>query len=71
MTRHDEECLDDILDAVNAIDEYTVSDGLQPGLIYDACRVRLMEIGDAINYLDPVRRQTSRGVDVCIGPGEI
>ena len=45
--------------------------GLQPGLIYNACRVRLMGIGDAVKLLDPVRRHTSRGVDNYIGPGEI
>ncbi|HUZ40810.1 MAG TPA: HepT-like ribonuclease domain-containing protein [Acidimicrobiales bacterium] len=53
MTRHDEEWLDDILDAINAIDEYLAIDGLQQGLIYDACRVRLMEIGEAVKHLDP------------------
>ena len=45
--------------------------GLQPGLIYNACRVRLMGIGDAVKLLDPVRRHTSRVVDDCIGQGEI
>ena len=45
--------------------------GFQPGLIYNVCRVRLMVIGDAVKLLDPVRRHTSRGVDNCIGPGEI
>ena len=53
MTRHDGEWLDDILAALDAIDEYLASDGLQPGLIYDACRVRLMEIGEAVKHLDP------------------
>ncbi len=47
MTRHDEEWLEDIYDTINVIDEYLARDGLQPGLIYDACRVRLMEIGQA------------------------
>jgi uncharacterized protein with HEPN domain len=53
VTRHDEEWLEDILDAINAIDEYLAIDGLQQGLIYDACRVRLMEIGEAVKHLDP------------------
>jgi len=52
VTRHDKEWLDDILDATKAIDEYLAVDGLQLGLIYDACRVRLMEIGEAVKHLD-------------------
>jgi uncharacterized protein with HEPN domain len=42
-----------ILAAVDAIDEYLASNGLRPGVIYDACRVRLMEIGEAVKHLDP------------------
>ena len=53
MTRHDEEWLGDILDAITAIDGYLAIDGLRQGLIYDACRVRLMEIGEAVKHLDP------------------
>jgi uncharacterized protein with HEPN domain len=53
VSRHDQEWLDDILAAVDAIDEYLEIDGLLQGLIYDACRVRLMEIGEAVKHLDP------------------
>jgi len=53
VTRHGEEWLEDILDAINAIDGYLAINGLQQGLIYDACRVRLMEIGEAVKHLDP------------------
>jgi uncharacterized protein with HEPN domain len=53
VTRHDEEWLDDILSAITAIDEYLAIDRLQQGLIYDACRARLMEIGEAVKHLDP------------------
>lgn len=53
MTRHEEEWLNDILVAIDAIDEYLGIGGLQQGLIYDACRVRLMEIGEAVKHLEP------------------
>ena len=53
MTRHEQEWLNDVLVALDAIDEYLAIDGLQLGLIYDACRVRLMEIGEAVKHLDP------------------
>jgi len=53
VTRHEEEWLNDILVAIDAIDEYLGIGGLQQGLIYDACRVRLMEIGEAVKHLEP------------------
>jgi uncharacterized protein with HEPN domain len=53
VTRHDEEWLEDILSAIDAIERYLAIDGLQQGLIYDACRARLMEIGEAVKHLDP------------------
>jgi uncharacterized protein with HEPN domain len=53
VSRHDDEWLNDITVAIDAIDEYLASGELHQGLIYDACRVRLMEIGEAVKHLDP------------------
>jgi uncharacterized protein with HEPN domain len=45
LSRHDRARLDDIVDAVRAIQGYLARGDLQDGLIYDAVRVRLIEIG--------------------------
>jgi uncharacterized protein with HEPN domain len=45
--------LADILDAIAAIQEYLAEGSLNRGLIYDACRVRLIEIGEAVKNIDP------------------
>ena len=47
MTRRDAERLADILDAIEAIRSYLGRGDLSDGLIYDAVRVRLIEIGEA------------------------
>ena len=53
MTRHDQEWLSDIEDAIDAIDEYVARGDLHDGVVYDACRARLMEIGEAVKHIDP------------------
>ena len=47
MTRRDAERLADILDAIGAIRSHLVRGDLSDGLVYDAVRVRLIEIGEA------------------------
>ena len=53
MSRHDLERLQDILDAVDAITAYVARGELSDGLIFDAVRVRLIEIGEAIKGISP------------------
>lgn len=51
MTRRDAERLDDILDAIRAIRSHLGRGDLSDGLVYDAVRVRLIEIGEAVKSL--------------------
>ena len=48
MSRRDPERLQDILDAIEAITAHVARGDLSDGLIFDAVRVRLIEIGEAI-----------------------
>jgi uncharacterized protein with HEPN domain len=45
--------LADILAAIDAIEAYVAGGSLSEGLVYDACRVRLIEIGEAVKNIDP------------------
>ena len=53
MSRHDHEWLADIVDAIQAISDYQERGSLSDGLIFDAVRLRLIEIGEAVNRLSP------------------
>lgn len=53
MTRRDEQRLDDILAAARAIAAHRRRGGLDDGLVFDAVRVRLIEIGEAVKSIDP------------------
>ena len=46
MSRRDEQRFDDILAAVEAIHQHLDRGGLDDGLVFDAVRVRLIEIGE-------------------------
>lgn len=48
MSRHDEARLHDIVDAIDAIRDHLTRGGLDDGLVFDAVRVRLIEIGEAV-----------------------
>jgi uncharacterized protein with HEPN domain len=52
VTRRDEQRLDDILVAARAIADYVQRGGLDDGLVFDAVRVRLIEIGEAVKSID-------------------
>lgn len=52
-SRHDDERLADIIDAIVAIRNYLTRGDLSDGLILDAVRLRLIEIGEAVKSLDP------------------
>lgn len=51
MSRRDRQRLDDIQAALDTIDDHLTRGGLFDGLVYDAVRVRLIEIGEAVKGL--------------------
>jgi uncharacterized protein with HEPN domain len=51
--RHDDERLADIVDAITAIRSHLTRGDLSDGLVFDAVRLRLIEIGEAVKLLDP------------------
>ena len=51
MSRRDRQRLDDIQAALAAIDDHLARGELSDGLVYDAVRVRLIEIGEAVKGL--------------------
>jgi uncharacterized protein with HEPN domain len=51
--RHDDERLADIVDAMTAIRSHLTRGDLSDGLVFDAVRLRLIEIGEAVKLLDP------------------
>jgi len=53
VSRLDSERLQDILDAIAAINSHVARGDLSDGLIFDAVRVRLIEIGEAIKAVSP------------------
>jgi uncharacterized protein with HEPN domain len=53
VSRHDRERLEDILAATAAITAHTGRGSLDDGLVFDAVRVRLIEIGEAVKDIDP------------------
>ena len=53
MSRHDQEWLADIIDAIQAIRVYQERGELSDGLVFDAVRPRLIEIGEAVKRLNP------------------
>jgi uncharacterized protein with HEPN domain len=58
VSRHDASRLADILAAIEAINDHLTHDGLQNGLVYDAVRVRLIEIGEAVKGIDQTLLET-------------
>ena len=53
MSRRDDQRLEDILAAVAAIGEHLGRGTLDDGLVFDAVRVRLIEIGEAVRAISP------------------
>jgi uncharacterized protein with HEPN domain len=53
VTRRDDERLEDILASVEAIQAHLERGALDDGLVFDAVRVRLIEIGEAVRAIDP------------------
>ena len=53
MSRRDGARLADVLAAADAIAAHLERGGLADGLVFDAVRVRLIEIGEAVKDIDP------------------
>ena len=53
MSRHDDERLADVLEAIAAITEHLERGSLDDGLVFDAVRMRLVEIGEAVKDISP------------------
>ena len=51
MTRRDDQWLNDIVSAIDAIRDHLARGGLDDGLVFDAVRVRLIEIGEAVKAI--------------------
>ena len=52
MSRQDDARLHDIVDAIDAIRDHLTRGDLHDGMVYDAVRVRLIEIGEAVKAID-------------------
>lgn len=52
MKRADTQWLIDVLNAIDAIERYLKRGSLSDPLIFDAIRVRLIEIGEAVSHVD-------------------
>ena len=53
MSRHDDERLADIINAIEAIRQHRVRGDLSDALVFDAIRMRLLEIGEAVKGIAP------------------
>jgi uncharacterized protein with HEPN domain len=53
VSRHDRERLDDIRTACTAIRAHLLRGDLGDGLVFDAVRMRLVEIGEAVKRITP------------------
>lgn len=62
MSRRDEERLADVLAAAAAITAHLERGSLHDGLVFDAVRVRLIEIGEAVKTIDPTLLATEPDV---------
>ena len=51
MSRRDQEWLEDIVDALAAISDHMRRGTLDDGLVFDAVRLRLIEIGEAVKRI--------------------
>lgn len=53
MSRRDDERLADVIASAEAVASHLDRGGLDDGLVFDAVRVRLIEIGEAVKDIDP------------------
>lgn len=62
MKRYDGQRLDDVVTAVTAIRSHLERGDLSDGLVFDAVRIRLLEIGEAVKALSPSLLATEPGI---------
>jgi uncharacterized protein with HEPN domain len=62
LSRQDEARLQDIVEAIDAIRSHLTRGDLHDGLVYDAVRVRLIEIGEAVKGIDTSLMDGAAGV---------
>jgi uncharacterized protein with HEPN domain len=60
--RSDRQRLEDVLAAAEAIDAHRARGSLDDGLVFDAVRVRLIEIGEAVKDIDAVLLRAEPGI---------
>lgn len=53
MTRDDRTRMDDVLASAEAIAEYVRRGSLDDSMVFDAVRIRLLEIGEAVKAVSP------------------
>ena len=66
MTRRDRQRLDDVLAAIDAIAEHLGRGDLHDGLVFDAVRARLIEVGEAVQWRLLVVRPDGREGELAI-----
>lgn len=62
MSLHDASRLADIVEAIEAIKDHLTKGDLNDGLVYDAVRVRLIEIGEAVKGISPELLETEPAI---------
>lgn len=62
MSRHDTERLRDIIVAIDTIADHLQQGTLDDGLVFDAVRIRLVEIGEAVKAVDPALLATEPAI---------
>lgn len=62
MSRRDASRLVDILTAIEAINDHLTHGDLRQSLVYDAVRVRLIEIGEAVKGIDQALLETEPAI---------
>lgn len=62
MTRHDASRLADTIEAIDAIRDHLTKGDLGDGLVYDAVRVRLIEIGEPVKAITPEVLETEPAI---------
>jgi len=53
VKRYDDQRLSDIISAITAIRSHLTRGELSDGLVFDAVRIRLLEIGEAVKAISP------------------
>ena len=62
MKRYDSQRLDDVDTTVTAIRSHRTRGDLSVGLVFDAVRIRLLEIGEAVKAISPALLTTEPGI---------